>query len=295
MNRPETHEILREWRSLADGYAPRRVLMGEAYVLDIPAWAGYYGSGTDELNLAFNFALVHADLDAASMRSVVAEVEDALPAGAWPCWCGSNHDAGRLATRWCGGDEALARCALLMLLTLRGTPVLYYGDELGLTDGHVPPERVLDVAEPSRDPCRTPMPWSRQGGWEDPWLPLEDTSRNVEDQRDDHRTSTLTFTRDLIALRKRLRTSVRLLPATPRAGERLGLESRRRHCRRAEPRHRIRDDRRHRGKRGARDEPKPGRRGDLGRLATRYGRGCGRQRGPSLATLVGWWSWNSPS
>ncbi len=203
MNRPETHEILRDWRRLADGYDPPRVLVGEAYVLDTAAWATYYGSGSDELNLAFNFALVHADLDAEEMRTIVGATEAALPVGAWPCWIGSNHDAGRLATRWCHGDESLARCALLLLMTLRGTPSLYYGDELALPEGHVPPERVRDVAEPSRDPCRTPMPWTPQGGWIDPWLPLEDTRRNVEDQRSDP-ASTLNYTRDLIALRRRL-------------------------------------------------------------------------------------------
>jgi len=203
MGRPETHEILRDWRRLADGYDPPRLLLGEAYVLDVDEWARYFGSSKDELDLAFAFTLVHADLDAEQMRGVVAETEAALPAGGWPCWTGSNHDRGRLATRWCGGDESLARCALMLLLTLRGTPCLYYGDELALTDGNVPVERVLDCAEPSRDPGRTPMPWTRDGGWEQPWLPLEDTSRNVEDQRDDP-SSTLHFTRDLIALRKRL-------------------------------------------------------------------------------------------
>jgi alpha-glucosidase len=203
MNRPETHEVYRSWRRLADAYEPPRVLLGEVYVLDIPTWAGYYGSGSDELNLAFNFALVHADLDAEQMRSIVARTEAVLPPGAWPCWIGSNHDVGRFTTRWCGGNEALARCALLMLVTLRGTPSLYYGDELALPDGNVPPDRVRDVAVPSRDPCRTSMPWTREGGWENPWLPLEDTSRNVEDQRAD-RGSTLHFTRDLIALRKEL-------------------------------------------------------------------------------------------
>ena len=134
MNRPETHEIYRQWRRLADAYEPPRVLLGEVYVLDIPAWAGYYGSGSDELNLAFNFALVHADLDAEQMREVVARTEAALPPDGWPCWIGSNHDVGRFTTRWCRGDDALARCALLMLLTLRGTPSLYYGDELALPD-----------------------------------------------------------------------------------------------------------------------------------------------------------------
>jgi len=203
MHRPETHEILREWRALADAYDPARVLLGEAYSLEVDDWVRYFGKDGDELDLAFAFTLVHADFEAAEMRSVVAEIEAALPAGAWPCWTGSNHDVGRLATRWCGGDENLARCALLMLLTLRGTPCLYYGDELALAAGDVPRERVLDCATPSRDPGRTPMPWTCDGSWVDPWLPLVDTSRNVEDQRADP-SSTLHFTRDLIALRRRL-------------------------------------------------------------------------------------------
>jgi len=203
LNRPETHEIFRDWRRLVDAYEPPRILVGEAYVLDVEAWARYFGSGSDELNLAFNFALVHSDLDAGQMRKVVAATEAALPEAAWPCWIGSNHDAGRLTTRWCHGDEALARCALMLLVTLRGTPCLYYGDELGLPAGHVPDERIRDVAVPSRDPYRTPMPWTREGGWRDPWLPLEDTSRNVEEERADPG-STLTFTRDLIGLRRRL-------------------------------------------------------------------------------------------
>ena len=88
---------------------------------------------------------------------------------------GSNHDIGRLATRWADGDEARTRCALMLLLTLRGTPCLYYGDELALEAGAVSPERVLDVADPPRDPGRTPMPWTSEGGWHDPWLPLADT------------------------------------------------------------------------------------------------------------------------
>ncbi|HET7745139.1 MAG TPA: alpha-amylase family glycosyl hydrolase [Gaiellaceae bacterium] len=220
LNRPETHEILQSWRRIADSYESRRILVGEAYVLDLMAWARYYGSGDDELDLAFDFLLVHTPFQADEMRRVVASTEAELPAGAVPCWIGSNHDVGRLATRWCGGDEALARCALLVLLGLRGTPCLYFGDELALKDGYVPADRILDIADPPRDPCRAPMPWTRSGGWTDPWLPLEDTSRNVEDQRADPG-STLVFTRDLIALRKRvpdLRTgSYSELPSPPGA------------------------------------------------------------------------------
>ncbi len=202
MHRPETHGILREWRSLAEAYDPPRILLGEAYTLEVDEWVEYYGRD-DELQLAFAFMLAHANFDADEMREVVATVERALPATALPCWTGSNHDLGRLATRWCNGDEPLARCALLLLLTLRGTPCLYYGDELALAAGDVPPERIVDCATPSRDPGRTPMPWTAEGGWSDPWLPLADTSRNVEDQHADPG-STINFTRDLIALRRRL-------------------------------------------------------------------------------------------
>jgi alpha-glucosidase len=204
MNRPETHEILRGWRRLAREYDPERVLLGEVYVLDLAQWARYFGDGDDELNLAFDFPLVHSRLDAEAMRRIVEETERVLPPGGWPAWTGSNHDAARLATRWAHGDEGLIRCSLLIVLGLRGTPVLYYGDELGLENGEVPPGRVLDVAEPARDPGRTPMPWrDGDGGWRDPWLPLSDTNRNVESQREDPE-STLTFARDLIALRREL-------------------------------------------------------------------------------------------
>jgi alpha-glucosidase len=125
-----------------------------------------------------------------------------LPAGAWPVWTGSNHDTSRAMTRWAGGDERKARAILFLLLTLRGTPFLYQGEELALEDGDVPPDRILDPAEPSRDPSRTPIPWTRSGDeWRDPWLPLADTSRNVEDERADPG-STLHYVRDLIARRR---------------------------------------------------------------------------------------------
>jgi alpha-glucosidase len=111
----------------------------------------------------------------------------------------SNHDIPRMATRMCGGDERKIRCALLLLLTLPGTAVLYQGDELGLGQAEVPPERVRDVD--NRDGCRTPLPWTRDGGWVDPWLPLGDTARNVADEQSDPG-SILSFTRGLIARRR---------------------------------------------------------------------------------------------
>jgi alpha-glucosidase len=112
------------------------------------------------------------------------------------------------------GDEARARLALVLILTLRGTPVLYAGDEIALRDGEVPPERerdpvahLGDPAKPGRDGCRTPMPWTDAPGagfteaWVEPWLPFGSLGRNVADQRADP-DSTLHLVRDLIALRR---------------------------------------------------------------------------------------------
>jgi alpha-glucosidase len=231
LNRPEVHDVLRRWRALCDREDPRRVLVGETYVLDLEHLVRYYGSGEDELNLAFNFMFVHAPLRAEPLREIVEGVERLLPAMAWPVYTGSNHDAGRLATRWAEGDPARARVALLMLLTLRGTPFLYYGDEIGLPDVPIDPARALDpvphrTGDPSenRDPCRTPMHWTAQAGagftdgGAEPWLPLGDVAAcNVADQRGDPG-STLHLVRDLIALRNsrgELRTGTYATLAAP--------------------------------------------------------------------------------
>ena len=197
MNRPEVHDVLRRWRKVAD---PDRILVGETYVLDLAELFPFYGQGEDELHMAFNFLFIHEALAAAPLRAIVEAVEVGLPEASWPVYTGSNHDAGRLATRWAGGDEGKTRCSLLMLLTLRGTPFLYYGDELGLPDGDVPPDRRRDPVPDNRDGCRTPMPWTAEPA-PDMWLPLTDASRNVADQREDPG-SVLHLVRDLIALRR---------------------------------------------------------------------------------------------
>jgi alpha-glucosidase len=168
--------------------------MGETYV-ELPKLAAY----EQHLDLVQNFPFLNADFEVDELRPIVETVERSFRA---PLWFGSNHDHSRLATRWAGGDERKARAALFLLLTLRGRTVLYQGDELALTDDAVPASRVLDLADPPRDPERTPLPWTASGEeWHEPWLPLSDTSRNVESQRADP-ASTLAFVRDLIARRK---------------------------------------------------------------------------------------------
>jgi alpha-glucosidase len=197
-NLPEIHEVLRGWRTLANGYDPPRVLLGETWVMDLEQLAAFYGSGTDELDLAFNFPFAFAGLDSAALADVVARTRQLLPADAWPVWTFSNHDMIRFPTRLCDGEEAKVRCALLVLLALEGTPVLYYGDELGMQQVEIPPDRILDVHD--RDGARTPMPWG-DVEWRDPWLPAGSNTASVVEQSADPG-SVLNFCRELIALRR---------------------------------------------------------------------------------------------
>jgi alpha-glucosidase len=127
----------------------------------------------------------------------VEATEAALPERAWPVWMLSNHDIVRFPTRMADGDERRARAALFLLLTLRGTPVLYYGDELGMPQADVPRNAERDMA--GRDGARTPLPWN--GDWHEPWLPLAAKVASVARQRDD-RDSFLNFTRSLIEQRR---------------------------------------------------------------------------------------------
>ncbi len=213
-DRPEAHDILRHWRAIADGYDPPRLLIGETNVDRLSTLMEFYGDGHDELHGGFNFVFINSPLEAAPLRAIVEEIETTLPSGGWPIWTGSNHDVSRLASRWAGGDPAKVRCALLILLTLRGTPFLYQGDEIGLTDGPVEEADLRDAVGirfwpyyRGRDAARTPMPWTGApgGGFTTagarPWLPLADPARcNVADQESDP-DSVLAFVRRAVARR----------------------------------------------------------------------------------------------
>jgi len=195
--RPEVHEIYARWQELTDEYDPKPTLMGETYV-SLDKLTAYY----QHLDLAQNFDFCGAGFELAELRPIVEQTMQEIPSHRDPIWFGSNHDHSRMATRWGKGDERRLRAVLFLVLTLPGHAILYQGDEIGLEDGKVPKNRITDAARPPRDPERTPLPWSRSGDeWRDPWLPLSDTSRNVEDQRADSG-STLHYVRDLIRRRK---------------------------------------------------------------------------------------------
>lgn len=209
-HQPEIHEIANAFRTLADEYG-ERLLVGEI-CLPLHQLMTYYGTPeAPGVHLPFNFQLFEAPWDPAVIGEIIAEYEAALPPGGWPNWVLGSHDAPRLAGRI---GEAQARVAAMLLLTLRGTPTLYQGDELGIGKVNIPPDRIRDpqdLRQPGkglgRDAARTPMPWSNDRfagfGTAEPWLPLNNDwrTRNVATQEQDEH-SMLALYRRLLALRR---------------------------------------------------------------------------------------------
>jgi alpha-glucosidase len=208
-DRPEMEQVIAEMRAVIDEF-PERVLIGEIY-LPVERLVAYYGRDLKGAHLPFNFSLLTAQWNARTIAKLIDEYEAALPPRGWPNWVLGNHDKPRIATR-IGPEQA--RIAAMLLLTLRGTPTIYYGEEIGMAQGKIPPERVRDPFAKNvpdlnvgRDGCRTPMQWddSRNAGFSTaaPWLPLADNYReeNVEAQRR-NKASLLNLYRRLIALRR---------------------------------------------------------------------------------------------
>jgi alpha-glucosidase len=217
-----THGRLKAVRTLLDTYPGDRVMVGEVYLLSTEAVATYYGTG-DELQLAFNFPPLLSPWAAGPWSDCIDTTMQALEArGAWPTWVLSNHDNPRHRSRYdlaasrAGEDpatterrsEARARAAAVLLLTLRGSPFLFQGEELALLDARVPRDRRVDPG--GRDGCRAPIPWdpSPDHGWptspgSHPWLPFppEPDRRNYESQRHDP-SSVLHLYRKLLAQRR---------------------------------------------------------------------------------------------
>ncbi|HET7478582.1 MAG TPA: alpha-amylase family glycosyl hydrolase [Rubrobacteraceae bacterium] len=211
-DRPEAHGAIRGMRETLAGYGEDRLLIGELY-LPIERLVTYYGEDNTGVHLPFNFHLISTPWNARAIAGLIDTYEAALPPGGWPTWVLGNHDRSRIASRV---GAAQARVAAMLLLTLRGTPTIYYGDELGMRDAPIPPELVQDPWEKNvpgiglgRDPERTPMQWdgSANAGFcpEDvtPWLPVaEDYEQaNVATEREDP-VSMLSLHRRLLALRR---------------------------------------------------------------------------------------------
>ncbi|MGF1505705.1 MAG: alpha-amylase family glycosyl hydrolase [Anaerolineae bacterium] len=210
-NIPEIHTFNKWLREVADEYE-ERVLIGEIS-LPFEELVKHYGENNDELDLPFNFDLIHREWTAEEIRSSIADYEAALPEGAWPNYVLGNHDQHRFGSRT--APEQI-RIGMMLLLTLRGTPTVYYGEEIGMLDGDIPLNRVQDPWEKNvpglglgRDPERTPMQWdaSPQAGFTsegvEAWLPIASgyTTINVNNERSEP-ASILMMTRSLIRLRR---------------------------------------------------------------------------------------------
>jgi alpha-glucosidase len=211
-DRPEVQTIVSGLRQVTDEFT-ERVLIGEIY-LPLNRLMTYYGKDLSGVQLPFNFQLLRTVWDATVIANLIEQYEIELPPGGWPNWVLGNHDNPRIASR-VGIDQA--RIAAMLLLTLRGTPTMYYGDELGMLNVPIPPDRVQDPFEKNvpgrglgRDPSRTPMLWDATpyAGFSDcpPWLPVtpDHSTINVEFQSRDS-TSFLGLYRALLRIRKSYR------------------------------------------------------------------------------------------
>jgi alpha-glucosidase len=238
MDQPEMAGLLQELRALLDSY-PNRYAVGETYLRTPEKTVSYVGS--DRLHAAFSFDFFGPDqlylwtpgwlLEQINQRERVFEA-----AGAWPTTVLSNHDVPRAASRyasrasWLREQDPQSRIAMTLLLTLRGTPFMYYGEEIGMRDVSLSRSEIMDPPGKKywpiykgRDGCRSPMQWddSPFAGFSSakPWIKLHPNypQRNVATQQADPN-SLLNFTRRLIALRReyaalRSGTFKSLLPA----------------------------------------------------------------------------------
>jgi alpha-glucosidase len=205
-NQPGLHELFTELRALVDGYAGDRVLLGEFY-LPFDELVTFYGVAAPELHLPLNLSLTWSSWDAATIGRTIAEYQASVQASGWPTTTLDTHDQHRIVAR--AGIEQ-ARVATMLLLTQRGTPTLYYGDEIGMRGVDIPAEQAVDPqgrrTGRNRDPTRTPMQWSgdQHAGFSmvEPWLPVgvDRQVANVATQSRDAG-SLLTLTRRLLELR----------------------------------------------------------------------------------------------
>jgi alpha-glucosidase len=209
-DRPEMQDVVAGLRAVADEF-DERVLIGEIY-LPLERLMAYYGRDLSGVHLPFNFQLLQTAWNARGIADLIDRYEAALPAGGWPNWVLGNHDNPRIASR-IGMPQA--RVAAMILLTLRGTPTLYYGDEIGMRNVPIPADRIQDPFEKNvpgmglgRDPSRTPMQWdgSPHAGFSgaEPWLPIAADAEqvNVAVEAGDP-ASILSLHRSLLQLRKR--------------------------------------------------------------------------------------------
>ncbi len=209
-DQPEAHAFTRQMRQLADSYGDK-LLVGEIFLPQDRLMRWYGSAAEPSVHLPFNFELIENPWDRDTLATLIADYDAAIPEHGWPNWVIGSHDAPRIAARI---GEAQARVAAMLLLTLRGTPTLYQGDEIGIGKVTIPSDRIRDpqdLRQPGmglgRDRSRTPMPWDAtpNAGFStaEPWLPLNPDwpTRNVAAQQHDP-AAMLTLYRKLLAARR---------------------------------------------------------------------------------------------
>lgn len=206
--RPEIFNVMDRMCEIAGEYN-QKIIISEAY-MDLPQMIEMYGSCRNKLHIPFNFNLISLPWDALSFKKFVDSFEASLGNGDFPNYVFGNHDHSRVATRL---GHNRARLAAMLLLTLRGIPFIYYGDELGMEDAEVPQDKIKDRIEVKlpgfklgRDPERTPMQWDDgpRAGFSsaEPWLPLGKNYKtaNAKSESDDSK-SILNLYRKLMCLK----------------------------------------------------------------------------------------------
>ena len=216
-HRPEVHDIFRELRALLDSYAGNPVLIGETSADKVSQLAENYGKNHDEIQLPMNFFFAGINkLSANEFRNQIIAANE-MSARDWPLYFFSNHDQTRHYIRYGNNknNDQIAKLTATLLLTLRGSPILYYGEELGMENND--PQKLEDIKDPvgkigwpenkGRDGERTPMQWTagKNAGFSDvqPWLPVAGNykTHNVQSEEKDAN-SILNFYRTLINLRR---------------------------------------------------------------------------------------------
>ncbi|MCL2097239.1 MAG: alpha-glucosidase [Bacteroidales bacterium] len=219
-NQPEVYPLLKEFRTLLDSY-PEKTSVGEIYTPPpgrTTLAVSFLGNGVDMLHLVFDFSLIFTIWNAAAYYKTINRYYRKLPEMGWPCFFLSNHDIGRSIKRlgrWTWHKYAKAKLHAVLLLTLKGTPFIYYGDEIGMENIKIPKKYIQDLYGKifypffrGRDRARTPMQWNsgRYAGFstQRPWLPVSKdySTINVEAEQKDY-ASILNLYKRLLLLRKK--------------------------------------------------------------------------------------------
>ncbi len=215
-NRPEALEVGKAMRALADKYEDK-MLVGEIFINDVDEAVKYYGENNDGMHLVFNFAFMHSKFKASSFKKNIQNWLDVTKDKGWPSYFLSNHDIPRHISRYAKGKWTLARAklAIALLLTLKGTPFIYMGEEIGMLDVKIKKHQLMDSVgkhyfpfHRGRDRARTPLQWTSEeyAGFskQEPWLPVHKDYKEINVEQAERDPNSLLHTyRKLIWLRKK--------------------------------------------------------------------------------------------